>query len=124
MTVLLLLRHLNQLRYPKAMRQAFIISLSGGATTVEDIEVEWEVSCGGDISVEDFEGSSCPSGTATIKAGRAFATFAVLTNDDNVVEGLEEIASTVLNLRECITSYIGSYNYLCRYEHCGYRVSG
>ncbi len=74
----------------------FLVDLSGGVTAEEVIVVEWRVSCGADsdVTAEDFVGG-CPSGTVTIASGETLTTFAVSTNDDNVVEGMEVFTVTL-----------------------------
>ena len=55
----------------------------------------------GVASSADFADGVCPSGTVTIASGESFATFAVSTNDDNVVEGMESFSvrlSSVLSV--------------------------
>ena len=83
----------------------FTVSLTGGVTTVADITVPWRVDCAADTSgvasSADFADEVCPSGTVTIASGESFATFAVSTNDDNVVEGMESFSvrlSSVLSV--------------------------
>ena len=80
----------------------FTVSLTGGVTTVADITVPWRVDCAASVaSAADFADEVCPSGTVTIASGESFATFAVSTNDDNVVEGMESFSvrlSSVLSV--------------------------
>ena len=76
----------------------FTVNLSGdrGDVTVnEAVVVIWSVSCGGDITAGDFDGSPCQDGTATIDPGASSATFRVRTSDDNVVEGSEGFTVTL-----------------------------
>ena len=48
------------------------------------------MSCSGDVSMDDFVGGECPSGTVTLLSGSTSASFTIMTNDDGVVEGIEE----------------------------------
>ena len=76
----------------------FRVDLSGGVTAEEVIGVEWSVSCvvGSGITAGDFADSVCPSGTVEIVSGETYATFAVRTVVDNVVEGSEEFTVTLM----------------------------
>ncbi len=73
----------------------FRVGFLSDVTADEDIDVDWSVSCSDNITTDDFADSSCPSGTVTIPSGETSATFAVSTNDDNVVEGMEEFEVTL-----------------------------
>ena len=78
----------------------FSVGLRGNLAT-DDIFVEWSVSCGGGITAEDFMGdfiNSCPSGTVTIESLASFVTFAVSTNDDSVLEGMETFTVTLTSV--------------------------
>ena len=86
---------------------SFIVSFSNGITAREDIGVAWSVSCGGDVTADDFADSSCPSGTVTIPLGESFATFAVSTNDDSVVGKRGRVQGDTYG---CITGSRRSYN--------------
>ena len=86
----------------------FIVNLSGGATDRDSIFVSWSVSCGGDITADDFDGSPCQEDTVTIVSGETSATFTVRTRNDLLVEGVETftvaLSSNVLpNLNGRIT---------------------
>ena len=76
----------------------FAVNLSGGATANEAIFVSWSVSCGGDITASDFDGSPCQEDTVTIVSGETSATFTVRTRNDNVVEGVETFTVTLSNV--------------------------
>ena len=76
----------------------FIVNLSGGATDRDSIFVSWSVSCGGDITADDFDGSPCEVGRATIVSGETSATFAVSTRNDNLVEGVETFTVALLTV--------------------------
>ena len=76
----------------------FIVNLSGGATDRDSIVVSWSVSCGGDITASDFDGSPCEVGRATIVSGETSATFAVSTRNDNLVEGVETFTVALLTV--------------------------
>ena len=71
------------------------VNLNGGNTLVEDIGVVWSVACEGDVTPGDFQGSECAPVTLTIAAGTVFSRFTISTNDDNVVEGLEEFTASI-----------------------------
>ena len=77
---------------------SFRVELTGGVTASEDIGVAWSVSCGGDVSIDDFVGGECPSGTVTLLSGSTSASFTIMTNGDGVVEGVEEFAVTLLSV--------------------------
>ncbi len=66
--------------------------LNNEVTADENIGVTWSVNCGAgsEVTVEDFVGG-CPSGTVTIPVGSRFADFSIVSNDDSVVEGTEEL---------------------------------
>ncbi len=85
----------------------FRVDLSGGVTEEEVIVVEWRVSCSADsdVTAEDFVGG-CPLGTVTIASGETLTTFAVSTNDDNVVEGMEEFVVTLSSVSPTIDGRI------------------
>ena len=79
----------------------FRVILSEGFTLGEDIGVSWSVNCevGNGITAGDFVGD-CPSGVVTLAVSslefseletvEVSATFIVETDDDSLVEGMEE----------------------------------
>ncbi len=75
----------------------FTVSLERDLRTSEPITVTWSVSCEGDITTSDFMGtpSPCDENSVIIPAGSSSVTFAVLTADDSVVEGNEDLRVTL-----------------------------
>ena len=62
----------------------------------------WSVNCdSGDVSAADFDDSAdpvCPSGVVTIVAGSTSASFTIMPDVDSVVEGLENLVLTLIDL--------------------------
>ena len=54
---------------------SFRVELTGDVTAIEDIGVAWSVSCGGDVSMDDFVGVECPSGTVDATLGVYICKF-------------------------------------------------
>ena len=71
----------------------FTVSLSDDDTAGRDLA--FEVSCGGEVSEEDFVNGCVGVGGVSILAGGRSATFTVTTTDDSVVEGSEMFSVTV-----------------------------
>ena len=68
----------------------FRVYLEGGVVVEnKDISVDWAVVCDGNVSANDFAGSVCPSGTATIAASASSGVFTVSVLKDVEVEGVE-----------------------------------
>ncbi len=78
----------------------FRVYLEGGVVAEDsDISVDWAVICDGSVSANDFVGSVCPSGTATIAAGESSGTFTVTLSDDRDVEDVETFAVRLTAVR-------------------------
>ena len=81
----------------------FRIFFADGLTADEDVTVDWEVTCGNNPGITnfdfDFTNSLCPSGEAIISAGTSGVLTTISISNDSVVERDEEFTLRLLRVR-------------------------